>query len=186
VNIAQVQSYIGSRNESSATDFYPTPAAATEALFSKEQFGGEVWEPASGNGSMSKVIERFNTCYSSDLRTDEAVYGDKGINFLDASKTVANIITNPPFKLALEFVEHSKKLATCKFAFILRLSFLEGQKRKIMFEDTAFPLKSVYVFSKRIRFDAEGVVSNGKSGMLAFAWFVWDKSHAGPSTLGWI
>lgn len=133
---------------------------------------------------MSRVIERFNPCYSSDLRMDENIYGDKGVNFLESSRTVENIVSNPPFKLALEFVEHSKQQASQKFAFILRLSFLEGQKRKAMFEDTAFPLKAVYVFSRRISFSADGF--RDKGGMLAFAWFVWERGHVGPPSLGWI
>jgi len=65
----------GDRQES---DFYPTPPETTEPLFKFEKFDGNVWECASGDGSMSKVIEKYNPCFSSDIRTDDNVRrGDK-------------------------------------------------------------------------------------------------------------
>ncbi len=169
-------------------DFYPTPPLATEALFRMEKFDGSVWEPASGNGAMSVVIEKYNPCVSSDIRTNDfKIYGECGVDFLTQMQGRAdNIITNPPFKFALEFVEQAKKLATKKIAMLLKLNFLESAGRYQMFKDQDFPLASVYVFSKRLNFFPATLEKTAASGVLAYAWYVWDKDHKGKAVLDWI
>lgn len=161
-------------------DFYETPEWATEALFSKEVFNGSVWEPAEGNGAMVRVINKHNTCYGTDIQS--------GTNFLTTTPTevVENIITNPPYSLAQKFVLTARLLATKKVAMLLKLTFLEGMARKKMFEATDFPLKAVYVFSKRVQMYISGQPKPKNSSMLAYAWYVWDKSYQAKATLGWI
>jgi len=39
-----------------AFEFYPTPPEATRALLSVESFEGDIWEPACGDGAISKVL----------------------------------------------------------------------------------------------------------------------------------
>src|SRR5688572_3703143 len=80
-------------------DFFPTPAWATHALISNELFVGEIWEPACGNGAMSRVLELAgNRVISSDL------YGrgfeEIGHNFLTTDRLCDNIVTNPPYNSA--------------------------------------------------------------------------------------
>lgn len=98
--------------------------------------------------------------------------------------TCDNIITNPPFKLAKQFVEKSLSVAKRKVAIIQRLAFMESKERYEMFTTT--PLKTVYVFSKRLNMYANGLVDKTKSGMLAFAWYVWDKDYTGKPYIKWI
>lgn len=172
----------GSREDN---DFYPTPYYATEELFKKEEFEGGVWECASGDGSMSKIIEKYNKCVSTELRTCEGVYGEKGIDFLKTLKKSENIITNPPFKYAKDFLLHSKKCATKKIAMLLKLVFLEGQSRYDMFKDKTFPLKKVYVFCGRVPIYKKGIIGKN-SGLIAYAWFVWDKKYKGNPEIDWI
>ena len=167
-------------------DFYPTPPYATEELFSREKFEGNVWECASGNGAMSRVIEKYNECVSSDIQEDEWVYGDKGIDFLNCSyRGVDNIITNPPYKYAKEFVLKAKLQAKRKIAMFLKLVFLESSGRYDMFQDKAFPLKAVYVFCKRVPIYKGGIAMKN-SGLIAYAWFVWDKDYIGKPQIEWI
>jgi hypothetical protein len=166
-------------------DFYPTPARATHALLKREVFSGDVWEPACGNGAISEVVKEYgNHVQSSDLIVRG--YGEAPVDFLKTERVVGNIITNPPFNLAQEFVEHSKMCARNKIAMFLKLAFLEGAKREKMFRDDFFPLSKVYVFSKRVRLDKNGIPMGCKSGMIAFAWFVWDSQHEGSATIDWI
>lgn len=67
----------------------------------------------------------------------------------------------------------------------LKTTFLEGVKRYNMFQDKEFALKTVYQFSKRVSFGKnEGTHKNG--GMIAFAWFVWEKGYSGKPTIEWI
>ena len=170
----------GDRSEG---DFYPTPRHVTEALIAREGFSGLTWECACGDGAISSVLEeRGLQVVSSDLVNRG--YG-RTFDFLTSLERADNIITNPPYKMASEFIRHAKKQADAKVAMFLRTAFLEGSTRYAMFNDTAFPLKTVYQFSKRVTLCKPG--ANIKTGgMIAYAWFVWDKSHKGKPTIEWI
>ena len=171
-------------NERHADDFYPTPPEGTEALLRVEAFEGPIWEPACGDGAISKVLEaRGHTVISSDLVARG--YGENGVDFLFEFKPRApNIVTNPPFKLAVPFIERALTLTTGKVAMLLRITALEGRERRRLFE--ASPLARVWVFTRRLTFQRGGGEVTHGGGMLAFAWFVWDHSHSGPPTLGWL
>ena len=55
-----------------------------------------------------------------------------------------------------------------------------------MFEST--PLARVWVFSRRLSLNRGGTgpAYPGAGGMIAFAWYVWERGHSGPPTLGWL
>jgi len=164
-------------------DFYPTPTWAVMALIDNEKFEGDIWECACGDGEMSAVLQTTgNDVYSSDLYNRG--YGDSGLDFLKSSRTADNIVTNPPFNSAEDFVLQAEKLARKKYAFLLRLAFLEGGSRqKRIFNIT--PPSRVWVFSERITFYPRDAEIKG-SGTTAYAWFVWDKSHTGQTELKWL
>ena len=163
-------------------DFYPTPRIATEKLLEREVFEGDIWEPACGDGAISKVLEEKGmTVFSSDLVYRG--YGEQA-DFLSISKLTAssNIITNPPYKIAEEFLNQALIMADRKIAFLLRLTFLESEGRYNLL--TQSPLKTVYVFSKRLPIYKNGIVGN--SGMVAYAWYVWEKGYEGKPIIEWI
>lgn len=91
----------------------------------------------------------------------------------------------PPFKHALEFVLEAKKKSNYKIAMFLKTVFLESEKRKAMFEDKEFPLKTVYQFSKRVTLYKNGVKMKN-SGIIAYAWYVWEKGYCGKPSIEWI
>lgn len=176
----------GDREEN---DFYPTPSFVTEALMAREQFIGNVLEPACGDGSMSRVIEKYNPVVSYDLIYRG--YGSGSRDFLKSPYlSYSNVITNPPYKLALEFVNTSKLVADKKIAMFLKTTFLEGERRYSMFQDRDFPLKRVYQFCRRVNLYKNGQsMRRGKkiaSGMIAFAWFVWERGYRGRPEIEWI
>ena len=122
-----------------------------------------------------------NPIISSDLYNRG--YGEIGHDFLTTRRRHPNIITNPPFHSAEGFVASGMKSAQCKFALLMRLAFLEGANRA----NTIFhkcPPSRVRVFSERITFYMKGAQIAG-SGTTAYAWFVWDKDHVGPTELAW-
>lgn len=169
-------------------DFYPTPPYATIKLLEKEIFFGSIYEPACGDGAISKILkEKYldQKLYSTDLF--DRGYGEKTkIDFLTydyKNFKPDNIITNPPYKLAQEFIERSLKLTKHKVAMLLKLNFLEGQKRYNLFKTT--PLKSVYVFSKRLSFDKGDEKGKG-NGLLAYAWYVWEHGYDDVPMLDWL
>jgi hypothetical protein len=165
-------------------DFYPTPSWVVEELLKRETFIGNIWECACGEGDISEVLKKNGyQVYSSDL-VDRG-YGDGNIDFLEQDQLFSNIITNPPYKKALEFVLASKKQSTNKIAMFLKTVFLESEKRRTMFEDKEFPLKTVYQFSKRVTLYKNGVKMKN-SGMIAYAWYVWEKGYCGKPTIEWI
>tara|TARA_R100000656_G_C3904779_1_gene119564 strand:+ start:61 stop:657 length:597 start_codon:yes stop_codon:yes gene_type:complete len=165
-------------------DFYPTPPMATERLLEVEKFDGNIWECACGDGAISKVLEQHNyKVYSTDLI--DRNYGQSDVDFLLENQQCDNIITNPPFKLSLPFVYKAIELTKRKVAFLCRITFLEGVARQKMFHET--PLENVYIFSRRITFTNpnNGNKTHG-GGMLAFAWFVWNKEYTEKPKLNWI
>lgn len=164
-------------------DYFPTPSWATEALIANEQFSGDIWECACGDGSMSRVLEKTGQrVTSSDLY--DRPYGDAGVDFLTADRTSDNIVTNPPYNSAEGFVKAGLEKANKKLALLLRLAFLEGSNRnRTIFNLT--PPTRVWVFSERITFYPAGAKIAG-SGTTAYAWFVWDKENMGRTELKWL
>lgn len=164
-------------------DFFPTPAWATYALIENEQFFGEIWECACGNGAMSEVLKTTgNSVFSSDLY--DRGYGEGRHDFLTSQKSSENIVTNPPFNAAEGFVSSCLQKSDKKFALLLRLAFLEGANRqRKLFSLT--PPSRVWVFSERITFYPAGAVQKG-TGTTAYAWFVWDKESPTTTELKWL
>ena len=177
------RSIVGQSRGRPKDDFYPTPRSATEALLGVETFKGTIWEPACGDGAICRVLEeRGHDVFGTDLF--DRGYGRAGIDFLrDDSIRADNIVTNPPYVLARPFVEQALRRSDRKVAMLLKLVFLEGERRRRFFEAT--PLARVWVFSKRLQLTRNGRTYEN-SGMIAFAWFVWEHGHKGPPTLGWI
>lgn len=179
-------SIIGSsRNngEREKDDFYPTPSYAVEELLKRETFIGNIWECACGEGDISEVFLKKGF----DVKSTDLInrgFGEIG-NFFETNFIADNIVTNPPFKHALEFVNEAKKKSNNKIAMFLKTVFLESEKRKTMFEDKEFPLKTVYQFSKRVTLYKNGEKMKN-SGMIAYAWYVWEKGYSGKPTLEWI
>lgn len=159
-------------------DFYATPDWAIDALLDREAFEGEIWEPACGDGAICKRLQHYGytNIYATDLI--DRGYGDGGLDFMNMRREAVNIITNPPFKIGTKFTLHALNLASKKVCMFNKLSFLEGKERR----DRLFSLNKlecVYVFGERVGF-------NGGGGMLAFAWFVFDKRYDGKPRLEWI
>lgn len=172
--------------ETSKAEFYPTPAWVTYALMQAEDFAGDIWECACGDGAMAEIIKKFNPQILSTDLYDHG-YGDGGIDFLTADKMATNIITNPPFSLAEDFIKVALTKAKSKVAFLLRLAFLEGRRRhQEIF--SSYPPSRVYILSERATMYQYGVEGK-EGGKTAYAWFVWDIKDLGrkiPPQLRWI
>ena len=181
--VQQARSITGIGDNRNDLDYYITPPRATQALLKVEQFSGSIWEPACGNGSISRVLVEAGY---KDVRSTDLVdrgYGVGGVDFFFAPYTANCIITNPPFRWSLDFLERSLIVADTKVAFLLKLSFLEGVQRAAMFTRT--PLKKVWVFSKRLTMSGpDNPITGG--GMITFAWFVWEHGYTGEPTIGWL
>lgn len=140
---------LGASNHTEAprqlNDYYATEPKAIDILLAEETFTGSIWEPACGEGHLSRRLEqRGHTVISTDLI--DRGYGKGSIDFLTCAKSLGdNILTNPPYKHALEFCQHALQLLSDggKLAMFLKLTFLEGKKRKPFFQRTP-PLPYMY------------------------------------------
>ena len=106
----------------------------------------------------------------------------KGNDFLKTKKSVANIVTNPPYAdgMAEQFCRHALELAKNKVAMLLPIWFLEGKRRYGLF--TGKPLKAIYVCSRRVTFGKDQEC-NAPFGTM---WVVWDKGYKGKARIEWI
>lgn len=145
-------SVTGHRDIRLQDDAYMTPAWCVRALLPYLK-RGKVLEPCCGNGAIGKVLaeewpeqERYGIeidagrthqaraaqilrVDGTPLRAfDNVVEGDFLTNVSD-SKRAPIIITNPPFKLALEFAKKAVGMADT-VAFLLRLNWLASAERR--------------------------------------------------------
>lgn len=173
--------------EREENDFYATEPKAIDLLCQVEKFHEWILEPACGQGHLSKrLIENGYQVYSSDLI--DRGYGMQ-YDFFEISSWHGDIITNPPYKFAKEFIEKSLSIIPNgnKVAMFLKLQFMEGKARKELFK--CHPPKTIYVSSSRLlcakNADFEGMIAGGGSAV-AYAWYVWEKGYSGKTVVEWI
>lgn len=166
-------------------DYYATEPAATDWLCKIEQFVGPILEPSCGEGHISKVLaEHGYEVTSRDL--EDRGFGEVA-DFLSADNTEwgGDIVTNPPYAFAQEFVE--KALAIIpkgrKVAMFLKLTFLEGKKRAALFKVT--PPCRVWVSHSRLKCAKNGDFEHSPGSATAYAWFVWEKGYKGYPEIRW-
>ena len=173
-------------------DYYATEPRATELLLEQEKFSDIIWEPACGGGHMTKVLEEHGyNVISSDI-VDRGYPYTQILDFLKVNSKHINhvdIITNPPYKYAKEFVEKALDMSVdgVKVAMFLKLTFLESKARKKLFEK--YPPKVVYVSSSRLQCAKNGDFEKYGKGVgtaVAYAWFVWEKGYVGEPIIKWI
>lgn len=177
-------------------DFYATPRNAIEAILNEVKLDGSILEPAAGQGHISKVLKEYypyTEIVSTDLVQREERFGisiQGGVDFLthEFNRKFDNVITNPPFNLAQEFIERALQLSNDKVIMFAKIQLLEGNKRRELFDNT--PLKYVYVFSKRVNplRNGEELDEKGKpwSSTMCFAWFVWEHDYEGEPIIRWL
>lgn len=174
------------QNERETNDYYATEPKALELLLELETFSPAIWECACGEGHLAKVLkEKGHTVLCSDLI--DRGYGTGGVDFLKCTKQFdGDIITNPPYKYAKEFVEHALETVTDghKIAMFLKLQFLESKSRRELFNK--YPPSKIYVSSGRLRCAMNGDFEKySKSNAVTYAWFIWEKGFKGEPVVRW-
>lgn len=156
-------------------DFYATDPRAIDLLLEREEFAPSILEPSCWQGHLSRRLEEnYYLVHSSDIV--DRWYGVVQ-DFFSYDEWYWDIITNPPYSLAQEFIERSLKITKpwAKIAMFLKVQFLEGKRRKEFFKK--HPPKVVYVSSERImcakNWDFEWLKRSGGSAV-AYAWYIWE------------
>jgi len=177
-----------SEKEREKHDYYATEPKAMELLIAEEQFAPVIWECACGEGHLAKVLEE----HGFEVISTDLIYRGFGdtepLNFLTETLDDfdGDIITNPPYKYALEFCQRALESVQPgrKVAMFLKLQFLEGKSRKQFFLNN--PPKVVYVSSSRLLCAINGEFEKITSSAVAYAWFVWEKGFKGDPIIKWI
>ena len=184
----QVCRVIGAHNvserERQNEDYYATEPKAAEWLIKIENLNKNIWECACGEGHLSKVFSKNGYNVKSTDLIDRN-YGRGGVDFLKETACFdGDIVTNPPYKYAEDFIRHGLELIPIgnKVCMLLKVQFLEGKSRRKMFEE--IPPKTVWVSSSRIKQGMNGDFSRANS-MMAIAWYIWEKGYKGETILKW-
>lgn len=185
-----------SETERDADDFYATPPSAVSRLLDKlKELGVKlphtILEPAVGKGHIAKVlVEKGYDVEAQDI-DDRGYPNTKLQSFLETENIDANaIITNPPYKYGLEFVEKSidllKRDEYC--IMLLKLQFLEGVKRANSLYKNGLNPKYIICFPDRINCAKQGDFDKESEtgGQVAYCWYVWQKGYSGPSEFHWM
>jgi hypothetical protein len=167
-------------------DFYSEPEWCSRRLFEVEEFRGLIWDPACGLGTIPRSARAARLSnFASDL-VDRG-YGDCR-DFLTApAPTIAglfNVVCNPPFALAAEFVERAIVLGAAKVAIIFPTPRLNAAHWL-----EALPLARIWLLTPRPSMPPGEMIARGEKpggGKTDFAWLVFDRAHNGPPTLGWL
>ena len=187
---------------------FPTPAWATRALC--EWLGGRAAlghrdsrEPAANRGFMARVLqEYFETVEAADQHDYGVGYPVLDYLFGPLPPKVWWTITNPPFRLAEQFIARALETSLDGVAMLVRTSFQEGVGRyERLFRDN--PPTHILQFSERV------VMQQGKmldpdipvrtwskklgewvmrkpSTATSYCWMVWIRNSPGPSRVIWI
>ena len=177
--------------EREPNDFYATDPIAVDKLVGSIGFiPSVVWECACGTGCLSERLKQY--CHGV-VSTDviDRGYGQVQ-DFLLAKEMPSGcscIITNPPYKLATEFILHALSLLPDggRCIMFLKTTFLEGEKRhRLLF--SKYPPQRILQFSKRVLCakNAEFQKMCKVGSAVSYAWFVWEKGYKGETTITWI
>lgn len=185
-----------SDNEREANDYYATEPKAIDVLFEgleqdKIELNSKIWECACGGGHLANRLSQYDfDVYSTDLYDrgfKGGEYYEYGKSFFEYTENTMDIVTNPPYKYAAEFVEHAMDISKngCKVIMFLKLTFLESKKRKELFKK--YPPKRIYVSSSRLQCAKNGDFETDKKGTaVAYAWYLWEKGYNGDTIIRWV
>lgn len=163
-------------------DFFPTPPWATRALCQHIATWGDpstetAWDPACGQGHMIRPL----TDYFAEVHgTDVHDYGQGRAGVHDflmpfrpagLDGDIDWIITNPPFRLAGEFVHRALDEARTGVAMLVRTTFLEGAGRFESLFSRAVP-EWILQFCERVPM-LRARLDEKASSATAYCWIVW-------------
>ena len=175
-------------------DDFPTPPWATRALCEWLVRQGEdlasfsCREPAANRGHMVKVLaEYFHRVEASDVHDYGAGFPVADFLFSAQPALTSWSITNPPFRLADQFIQRMAECSEFGFAVLVRTSFLEGVGRwQRLFSRN--PPSHVLQFVERVVIHKGRLAPEGSTAT-SYCWLVWIDggcSEEGDTLFDWI
>jgi hypothetical protein len=152
-------------------DFYPTPYEVPWALVKAQRFGRTIHECASGDDAIVKFLEKvgYNV-----IATDIHPLGrGEKMDFFDIKKPLADcIITNPPFDIAADFIEHAwQVLKVRKMALVLKATYWHAKTRRGLYERCK--PAAIHPLTWRPDFLNKGAPT------MDVMWCYWDRAYTG-------
>lgn len=178
-----------SERDRAELDYYATDPRAVELLLEKEQFAQLILEPAVGGGHIAEVLKEHDHIVVGADIIDRGYPDTIENDFLKSDMWLVwpgDIITNPPYKFAVEFAEKAMEMLMPggKLAMFLKLTFLEGKKRKDFFDK--YPPRMIYVMRNRVDCALNGDFSGKAGKAVCYAWFVWQKGWEWLPQVDWL
>ena len=191
---------LGASNHSNSdredNDFYATHPESVQMFLdriSKDddiKLPNNIYECACGEGHISKkLIENKYNVFSTDL-IDRGFGNLHNIDFInndlkDIDKKYFDcIITNPPYKYALDFVKKANSITNKYTIMFLKIQFLEGKQRYNYYKN--YPPKFIYIHSSRVGCGKNGGNEFNNSGAVCYSWFIWEKNYKGDPIIRFI
>ena len=175
-------------------DNFPTPPWATRAFINSQLSSSynlsksTCLEPACGQGNMSETLkEYFKTVQSFDIID----YGYSDMTKTDFLKSSLEdnsfdwVITNPPFKIAEDFIMEANRVARVGVAMLVRTVFIEsvGRYERLFINN---PPSYFAQYAERVAM-VKGRLDRKASTATGYGWIVWEKDMPNESTmLKWI
>lgn len=181
------------REPHDSLDDFPTPPWATRALcewlqdpqdfitdrfpdnpsHARTTFHMTARDPAANRGHMVKPLSEYFACVdASDIFDYGAGYPVQDYLFGPLPNVVDWTITNPPFRLAEEFIARALATSEEGVAMIVRSAFLEGVGRHTRLFSQS-PPTDILQFTERVVMH-KGKLSAKGSTATAYCWLVWD------------
>lgn len=178
-----------SQQEREIHDYYATEPKAAEFLLQLDDFD-DIWECACGGGHLAEVFLRGGKLAMATDKYDQgySFEADGLVDFLEyEGEWGGDIVTNPPYKYAGQFIEKAMSILEDghKLALFLPIRYLASRARKAIF--TKYPPYKVWVASSRLLCAINGDFEStkGKGSAVDYAWFIWHKGYKGETKLGW-
>lgn len=173
-------------HEREANDFYATDPRAVSGLMAHMAISLDTLEPCAGAGHIAKALER----YGIHVTMRDLVKRTDGVEICDFLKDErcwdGDIVTNPPYSLALEFARHAIDVVRpgSTVAFFLPIRWLASKGRQNFFANN--PPRKVLVFCSRVGCAKNGDFGAQSGNAVDYAWYVWEKGYKGRPEIEWI
>jgi hypothetical protein len=164
-------------------DWYVEPEWAARAIFEKVAFQGAIHDPCCGMGTIVKAAKPHRS-HGADI-VDRG-YGFPVRDYLKNTSLYDNIVTNPPYNIAQDIIEHALLRVRYRVAVLTQLKFLSSQGRYKLFNNSW--MEKVIIFSRRpsmppgVMLQKHGEAIRG-GGSIDYCWLVWNKTHPNQSTV---
>lgn len=93
-------------------DFYPTPMSVVDRLLDNLKWAGTAWEPCAGDGRLVRAMQaRGFVVMDSDIASGDDF-------FSVTSAPAVTLVTNPPFRVVRQFIDHAFAIGVERMALI--------------------------------------------------------------------